>query len=558
MERPVADAASGGSKKSDQSFGLDGDLISKLDWERALARVIHDLKSDFIWAPHLRFLFSRLGQDIIDLLKSELKSGTFHPGIPLTMEVPKSFRIKIRGGNTARLGPSFSRPGSILPPKDRILYQVIADEAATIIDEQIDHSRSFSHQLADKSSCSMFLSARQCWGDLQAALKKHAENQNAGYILRLDVADYFGSINQHTLINTLKSYGFNGSLSDRLEKLLLSYTGQRSSRGILQGIYPSDLYGAFYMSAIDRFFDDIDVPSARYVDDIYIFVGSINKAGNVLRKLIPFLRSYDLNLNELKSTVMRKSALFVEEPDLDELFAQAVEEISPQLDEDDGDTGYGFQSDWFEDEDEDQDEDQNESDLELQATQALFDSIGNYPGHEESIERFCLPLFSKAESEYALDYVLTQLAWRPVMTQIYASYLGKFVNQREEVREALLGALDNPTFFDWQKMWIIATLMQSEEASKQAVKSAMSILSDATRHDALRAVAAVFVGRYGDHDRRKALFGIYKNVSEYVQLAIYFSSRSWPAVERKNARDSWGGHGQLHKIMSKGLVALFH
>jgi len=61
------------------------------------------------------------------------------------------------------------------------------------------------------------------------------------------------------------------------------------------------------------------------------------------------------------------------------------------------------------------------------------------------------------------------------------------VSQREDVRDALLGALDQPTFFEWQKMWIIATLMQSEKASKQAVKSAMSILSDATRHDALRA-----------------------------------------------------------------------
>jgi hypothetical protein len=77
----------------------------------------------------------------------------------------------------------------------------------------------------------------------------------------------------------------------------------------------------------------------------------------------------------------------------------------------------------------------------------------------------------------------------------------------------------------------------------------MSLLVDANRHDALRAAVAMFVGKYGDHDRRKALFGIYKT-------AIYFSSQSWPAVERKNARDSWGGHGQLHKLMSKGLAAL--
>lgn len=193
--------------------------------------------------------------------------------------------------------------------------------------------------------------------------------------------------------------------------------------------------------------------------------------------------------------------------------------------------------------------------LELQATQILFNSIGDFPGHEENIERFCLPLFTKVGSEYAIQHVLGQLARRPSMTQIYAAYLQKFVANSAPVREALVEALDDKTFFDWQQMWLLATLMQAGEASDRAIRVAMSLLMDANRHDALRAAAALFVGRYGGHDRRKALFGIYTSVSDYVQLAIYFSSRNWPAVERKNARDSWGGHGPLHKLMSKGLAA---
>src|SRR3954451_4068536 len=42
------------------------------------------------------------------------------------------------------------------------------------------------------------------------------------YILRVDVADYFGSINQHTLINTLRTHGLDNSLAERLERMLLS------------------------------------------------------------------------------------------------------------------------------------------------------------------------------------------------------------------------------------------------------------------------------------------------------------------------------------------------
>jgi hypothetical protein len=543
--------------KADASFGLDPELIPQLDWDRASKRVIHDLRSDFIWSPHIHFLYAHLSKDLVDLTKDGLKSGVFHPGIPLTIEVPKSFRIKVGGPLSKRLGPSFSRPGSVLPPKDRLFYQVLADEAAAIVEDKTDKTRSFSHRLANASDEAMFVANRKCWSELQKAVKAHCARDEIKYILRVDVADYFGSINQHTIINMLKSNGYNSSLADRLERILLSFTGERSSRGILQGIYPSDLFGAFYLSAVDRFFDDHNILSARYVDDIYIFIKTVDEADQVMRKLIPFLRSYDLNLNEAKSTILPKSALHAEEPDLEALFANAVEEVSAQIGGDVNDTDYGFQKDWEdEDDDEGNDNDDEMDTLELEATRILFNSIGDFPGHEESIERFCIPLFTKVLSDHAVPYVLSQLDRRPSMTQIYAAYLQKFVGENASARDTLIGVLGNLAFFDWQQMWILAALMQTGDAEDKEVKVAMSLLVDANRHEALRAAAAIFVGRYGDHDRRKALFGIYKSVPEYVQLAIYFSSRGWPAVERKSARDSWGGHGPLHKLMSKGLATL--
>jgi hypothetical protein len=439
-----------------------------------------------------------------------------------------------------------------LPPKDRLIYQVVADEAALAIDRSTDKSRSFSHRLADEGEDAMFLSSRKCWSELQKNLRQMAVNEAKKYVLRLDVADYFGSINQHTLINAMKSCGVNKALAERLEKILLGYTGQRSSRGIIQGIYPSDLFGAFYMAPVDRFFDDLEIPSARYVDDLYIFVASVDEADHVLRKLIPFLRSYDLNLNEVKSTILSKMAMLAEEPDLEELFSEAVAEISEQLKDEDTDTDYGFQQEWGQEDTADQP--LEECDLELSATKALFDSIGNFPGHEEAIERFCLPLFTKAESDYAVDYVLDQIKRRPSMTQIYAAYLGRFVRERVDVQSVLIESLKDIAIYDWQKMWIAAALMQVENGGSEAVKIMVAILNDASRHDALRAVAAIFVGRFGDHGRRVDLFNTYRAVPEYVQLAIFYSSATWPPVERKNARASWGGHGPLHILMAAKLT----
>jgi hypothetical protein len=527
--------------KAGAPFGMDGTMVSKIDWHLALKRISHDLRTDFIYAPHLGFIYSKAGDELIAKVKSDLKSGQYSSGLPLTIEVPKSFRIRV-AVRSKRLGPSFSRPGSILLPHDRLLYQALADRAAPIVAAKTDPMRSFSHQLGESDSASMFLPTRTCWSALQKALAQHAKSEANKYILRVDVANFFASLNLHTLINVLSDSGFPNSLCVRLQAILTNYSGERSSRGILQGIYPSDLFGSYYLTPIDGFLDEYGVPSARYVDDLYVFVESVEAADQLLRQLIPTLRSYDLVLNENKSVLMLKSALRTEEPDLEGLFAAAVEEIAEQIDDDDFDADYGFQSEW-------QEEETDDDDLELKATMILFDSLSEYPGQEENIERFCLPLFSKAGSDYALSHVLDAFKKRPSMTQIYASYVAKFLDQ-DEVRSTLWVLLKDPSLTDWQKMWILAALSQAKDHQDSEVKIALTLLQDANRHDALRAVAAIFVGRFGDHARRKTIIATYPSVSQYIQAAIYFSSRRWPVAERNNAKASWGSHGPLNSLIT--------
>ncbi len=530
-----------GDIKAGEPFGLDKDQLEKIDWPLALNRIIHDLRSDFLYAPHLSFIYSRAGDELIAALEQDLESGNYIPGVPLTIEVPKSFRLRVTV-QSKRLGPNFTRPGSILLPRDRLFYQALANQAAPIIEAKSNTKRSFSHRLAPGDKANMFLPTRTCWDALQKSLAKHAKSKTANYILKIDVANFFGSLNQHILINVLNDAGYPASLASRLEAILTSYTGERSSRGILQGMYPSDLFGNYYMDPIDRFLNDYGVPSARYVDDIYIFVDSVDAADQLLRQLIPTLRSYDLVLNEAKSVIMPKTALISEEPDLEALFSAAVDEISSQLYEEDFDADYGFQSEWDE-------EAIDEEDLELQATMILFTSITQYPGHEENIERFCLPLFAKAGSDFAVQHVLDSFKKRPSMSQIYAAYLAKFLG-KDDITELLLGILKDASLADWQRMWILAALLQVEKTDDTAVKISLDLLKDANRHEALRAVAAIYVGRFGDHARRKSLISIYSSVSSYIQVAIYFSSKYWPSVERNNAKASWGGHSPLHNLLT--------
>lgn len=537
--------------KLGESFGLSKEYIEKIDFDLAISRILNDVKTDFIYAPHINLIYARAADALKNLLVGDLNSGDFMPGLPFAIEVPKTFRIPVE--TSKRLGPAYSRPGSILLPKDRLFYQALADEAAPIIESALNNTRSFSHQLAPAGSKSMFQSTRKCWNDLQKSLAENSKVKSVAYVLKADIANYFGSINLHTLMNTLSDSGFPKPLGTRLEALLLTFTGERSSRSIIQGVYPSDLFGNFYMVPIDRSLDDAGVQSARYVDDLYIFVESVDHADRVLRDLIPALRSYDLSLNESKCKIVPKSLIHTMEPDLEVLFNAAVEEIADQLDEDDFESEYGFQSEWEgEDGEENEGAEEDAKDIELAATINLFQSASEYPGHEENIERFCLPLFAKVESDYAVAHVKEAFKKRASMSQIYAAYLAKFLGTAG-VKDALLEWVEDPSLMDWQRMWVIAALMQSEECSDEEVKKVIQVARDGTRHDALRAAAAYFVGRFGDHARRTSLRQLYPQVSAYVQSAIYASSRFWPGAELSNAKSMWAGQGPLHVLLTEAM-----
>ena len=104
-----------GDVKAGEPFGIDAAVLAKIDWELALNRISHDLRSDFIYAPHLGFIYRMAGKELIAQVNGDFKAGQYSPGVPVTIEVPKSFRIRVV--RSKRLGPVYSRPGSILLPR---------------------------------------------------------------------------------------------------------------------------------------------------------------------------------------------------------------------------------------------------------------------------------------------------------------------------------------------------------------------------------------------------------------------------------------------------------
>jgi hypothetical protein len=87
-------------------FGLDSVLIDGIDWELSTKRVIHDLRSDFIYSPHIAFMYRKAGSALIALVKQELKSGSFSFRTPAFSRTPTQPNAAVQGRYRHKAGPA--------------------------------------------------------------------------------------------------------------------------------------------------------------------------------------------------------------------------------------------------------------------------------------------------------------------------------------------------------------------------------------------------------------------------------------------------------------------
>lgn len=535
------------------TFGIDGKILGKLNFKAAIERIKTDLKTDFILAPHLSCVIVDCPDELTNEVLTLLKSGTFSPGLPFVIDIPKKQRIRHLG--LKRQFANYSRPGGILHPYDRLVLQCLADIAQEVIEPKLDRDICFSHQpAAAESPGRMFKSSRECWSSMQKQLAQLAIEHPNTVVLKADIASCFQSINQHTLVNNLEYLGYPKELIKPLESILTQASVSRSSRGVLQGIFPSDLFGNFYLYPIDRKLKDRQIPAVRYVDDIVAFFKSGEECDKFLVELASELRKLDLSLNEAKSFVSTPVGLLTNDPDLEILFQNAVAEAQELLATNayEVQSDYGFQAIW---EDEEEDEGQNQEEInpeivEVTATQNLFDQTASYPDNIEEIERFCLPIFAKFESTYPLTHVLSRLEGSPSMSQIYYSYLSNFLDQDVVVEKITQVLTSRKCLFEWEYLWALATILRMPEAKDELVSSVLALAHE-VKNEAVRAMCLIVVAKHGDLDRQKSVTEAGQTfTSEYVRGAIVFSARYMQKAIRKNVIDAYGSQTPLLKLIA--------
>ncbi len=140
------------------------------------------------------------------------------------------------------------------------------------------------------------------------------------------MAASFERLPQHHLVNLMAAASCAPEVVGLLEEMMLAFR-ERNSFGIIQGVYPSDALGNFFLSDFDAYCELADILSARYVDDIYMGFPSEPAARQGLGRLIETLRKDGLHLNEYKSKIMAAADVIREETAIDRLFDEIREEV---------------------------------------------------------------------------------------------------------------------------------------------------------------------------------------------------------------------------------------
>ena len=146
---------------------------------------------------------------------------------------------------------------------------------------------------------------------------------------------------------------------------------------------------------------------------------------------------------------------------------------------------------------------------------------------------------------------------RPHISQIYCSYLSKFITYSHEIVKELAALIKHGSLlYDWQLMWPIASLINvaTPILPENTVKAVSGILRSNTRSVALRGVCAIFVGKHGNAGQRRNLRALYsEEASAYVRAAILFSTRFLPASERRTCLRAWRGHSVTNEWIATAV-----
>jgi len=517
--------------------GLDKTLLDQIDFQKAIQRIRSDINTDFIYAPHINTIYKYADDLLSKTITRELQDGIFNFNLPQLIDVPKASGL--------------TRPGAILFPKDRLLYQALSDIMIDEVEKKLDREHVFSNVPSNDND--MFLPLSDCYRAFENKIQEKCSLYQ--YCLRTDVAVFFETIYQHFLISKLHSTNIQKGYINLLEKAISAWR-ETKSYGILQGMYPSDLLGNYYLNQIDYYLKIKNIDFVRFVDDIYIFSNNEHDIKKIIVHICSTLRQEGLFLNENKTFFAESHIICDQLLEFNKLFLD-INNVFTMLEYEEKRAlykiEYGFQVDW--------EIDDVDSDIEtidgfrLDVVEELYKNKDTARYQRDAIIKFCLPLLTKFKSELPLISIKDDISKFPHLVKYYAQYLATIERNDESITQTLEEILlQNNFIFEYQQMWLFAVLLYRKKVSDKILKLCANYFLNKQVHDSIRAICAIILSIKGSGNDKKLIRDEYNNKqSIFVESAILYCTRYWMSDERQACKKAWGSNNYLNELIIEVL-----
>lgn len=126
------------------------------------------------------------------------------------------------------------------------------------------------------------------------------------YAYKVDIKNYFNSINIDMLLDKLKEDMDDLFLYNILEKILrneyVEYKGSliKEQKGVMAGVPISAFLSNYYLKDLDKYFFENNILYIRYADDIIVFADTLELIEQHKKYIVDYLKSVDLEINKDK------------------------------------------------------------------------------------------------------------------------------------------------------------------------------------------------------------------------------------------------------------------
>jgi hypothetical protein len=264
-----------------------------LNMDIAIKRMQHDLIDDWFFDP-LQYVDMCNTEFVLDYFA---RVGNRHNYKSEKMEVfylpKKSFVLR-----KAMVGTFM----------DRLLYMACVSQLGPLIDKHLSKYVFSARYNMDEQKSGLIVQGVEQWTKKNYLLSSWVSEATTGCLVKLDLLNYYDTINKNTLIrllNEIAETDNDKACIKLLSTLIDGFSDKEVNHGIPQNSDASSLLATFYVSHVDEFVLSKALHFCRFMDDMYFVAKDIYEARDLLQTIEKHLRQIDLSLNAQKISFVR-------------------------------------------------------------------------------------------------------------------------------------------------------------------------------------------------------------------------------------------------------------